>query len=112
MTLIANNAIQNAGELSKKGFNKGSSSINYIKDKFSPESMHADFNPVLPEAVRFINGGAGMLAASKILRTYCEKTDEDTEFPGKYICQQFLTSDGLNTISSNIEWIRTPFFEH
>ena len=83
MTMISNNAIQKADGLSKAGFNKGSSLINYIEDQDSYESVHADFMSPVPEASKYINQGAGMLEASKALRSYCEKTDEDTEFPGK-----------------------------
>ena len=82
MTKIANEAKQNADKLSKEDFNKDSPLINIIDDRFSPESIHADFCPVRPEAIKHINQGAGMLEASKLLKGYCTETDEDTEFPG------------------------------
>ena len=81
MIKIANEAKQNADKLSKEDFNKDSPLINIIDDRYSPEAIHADFNPVRPEAMKYINQGAGMLEASKLLQEYC--TDEDTEFPGK-----------------------------
>ena len=83
MTKIANEAKQNADKLSKEDFNKDSPLINIIDDRFSPESIHADFCPVRPEAIKHINQGAGMLEASKLVKEICTNTDEDTEFPGK-----------------------------
>ena len=83
MTKIANEAKQNADKLSKEDFNKDSPLINIIDDRFSPEAIHADFMPVRPEAMKYINQGAGMLEASKLVKEICTNTDEDTEFPGK-----------------------------